>query len=166
MKIEQQVQPENSAQSLLMARLQAEVNHPADIDAATDRLGISPFLINPYLATTVDMSFIGLGRGVNLPIQITARQGGRRSLYFLRPGEKLDETSLAARFDVSRTPVREALGQLSAMGLVERRPNRGALRPCCRCGFGLSRGRNARGRSRRGRFAGALCRASRLRSRW
>lgn len=45
---------------------------------------------------------------------------------FLRPGEKLDEASLAARFDVSRTPVREALGRLSAMGLVERRPNRGA----------------------------------------
>lgn len=45
----------------------------------------------------------------------------------LRPGERLDEVSLAERFDVSRTPVREALGQLSAMGLVERRPNRGAI---------------------------------------
>ncbi|CDX23842.1 Transcriptional regulator, GntR family [Mesorhizobium sp. ORS 3324] len=46
---------------------------------------------------------------------------------YLRPGEKLDESSLAARFEVSRTPVREALGQLSAIGLVERRPNRGAI---------------------------------------
>jgi len=46
---------------------------------------------------------------------------------YLRPGERLDEASLAARFDVSRTPVREALGQLSAIGLVERRPNRGAI---------------------------------------
>ncbi|WP_254634341.1 GntR family transcriptional regulator [Mesorhizobium sp. GbtcB19] len=46
---------------------------------------------------------------------------------YLRPGEKLDEGSLAARFEVSRTPVREALGHLSAMGLVERRPNRGAI---------------------------------------
>lgn len=45
----------------------------------------------------------------------------------LRPGEKLDEASLAASFEVSRTPVREALGQLSAMGLVDRRPNRGAI---------------------------------------
>lgn len=46
---------------------------------------------------------------------------------YLRPGERLDEVSLAARFEVSRTPVREALGHLSAMGLVERRPNRGAI---------------------------------------
>ncbi len=45
----------------------------------------------------------------------------------LRPGDKLDELSLAEQFQVSRTPVREALGQLSAMGLVERRPNRGAI---------------------------------------
>ena len=44
----------------------------------------------------------------------------------LRPGDKLDEVSLAGRFQVSRTPVREALGQLGAMGLVDRRPNRGA----------------------------------------
>ncbi len=43
------------------------------------------------------------------------------------PGDRLDEASLAARFAVSRTPVREALGQLSAMGLVDRRPNRGAI---------------------------------------
>lgn len=45
----------------------------------------------------------------------------------LRPGEKLDEVSLAERFNVSRTPIREALAQLGAMGLAERRPNRGAI---------------------------------------
>ncbi|MCD7060663.1 GntR family transcriptional regulator [Pelagibacterium xiamenense] len=43
------------------------------------------------------------------------------------PGARLDEHGLAARFEVSRTPVREALSQLAAMGLVERRPNRGAV---------------------------------------
>ena len=43
------------------------------------------------------------------------------------PGEKLDEISLAARFEVSRTPVREALRQLCAMGLVDREPNRSAV---------------------------------------
>jgi len=45
----------------------------------------------------------------------------------LLPGERLDEGSLAARFDVSRTPVREALRELGAMGLVDREPNRSAV---------------------------------------
>ncbi|MFA7413577.1 MAG: GntR family transcriptional regulator [Rhizobium sp.] len=43
------------------------------------------------------------------------------------PGEKLDEVQLATRFGVSRTPIREALMQLSAIGLVEIRPRRGAV---------------------------------------
>jgi DNA-binding GntR family transcriptional regulator len=45
----------------------------------------------------------------------------------LKPGERLDELSLATRFEVSRTPVREALLQLTSMGLVEMRPRRGAV---------------------------------------
>lgn len=40
---------------------------------------------------------------------------------------RLDETQLAARFKVSRTPVREALKQLVASGLLEHRPNRGVF---------------------------------------
>ncbi len=43
------------------------------------------------------------------------------------PGTKLDETGLAVRFGVSRTPVREALMQLKATGLIEQRPRRGAV---------------------------------------
>ena len=45
----------------------------------------------------------------------------------LGPGFRLDEQTLAERFAVSRTPVREALGQLVAIGLAERRPHRGVL---------------------------------------
>ena len=41
------------------------------------------------------------------------------------PGARLDETLLAKRFGVSRTPIREALNQLVAAGLLERRPRRG-----------------------------------------
>jgi DNA-binding GntR family transcriptional regulator len=45
----------------------------------------------------------------------------------LRPGQHLDETELAERFGVSRTPIRETLIQLSTMGLVVIRPRRGAI---------------------------------------
>ena len=43
------------------------------------------------------------------------------------PGMHLDETELAQRFGVSRTPLREALIQLSSMGIVLVRPRRGAV---------------------------------------
>jgi DNA-binding GntR family transcriptional regulator len=45
----------------------------------------------------------------------------------LAPGVALDETELAQRFDVSRTPVREAIRLLAASGLVEARPHRSAV---------------------------------------
>jgi DNA-binding GntR family transcriptional regulator len=45
----------------------------------------------------------------------------------LAPGQKLDEAVLAAHFEVSRTPVREALRALAAVGLVEFRPRVGAI---------------------------------------
>ncbi len=45
----------------------------------------------------------------------------------LAPGAPLDETEIARRFNVSRTPVREALRQLVASGLVESRAHRGAV---------------------------------------
>jgi DNA-binding GntR family transcriptional regulator len=45
----------------------------------------------------------------------------------LAPGAPLDETDIARRFSVSRTPVREALRQLAASGLVDARAHRGAV---------------------------------------
>ena len=42
-------------------------------------------------------------------------------------GSRLDETELAERFGVSRTPIREALLQLAMTGLVEIKPRRGAI---------------------------------------
>lgn len=45
----------------------------------------------------------------------------------LAPGAALDETTLARRFEVSRTPVREAIRLLAASGLVEVRAHRAAV---------------------------------------
>lgn len=43
------------------------------------------------------------------------------------PGARLDEVQLAERFDVSRTPIREALQRLALSGLVEQLPRRGVF---------------------------------------
>jgi len=45
----------------------------------------------------------------------------------LRPGVRLDEQSLAQQHGVSRTPVREALRQLTTSGLIDMRPRKGAV---------------------------------------
>ena len=45
------------------------------------------------------------------------------------PGVALDEATIAERFQVSRTPVREAIRQLEAIGFAEARPHRGAVVP-------------------------------------
>ena len=45
----------------------------------------------------------------------------------LSPGSALDEAMLVEQYGVSRTPVREALIQLAAEGLIEIRPRRGAV---------------------------------------
>ena len=52
-----------------------------------------------------------------------------RSMVFerdLAPGELIDEVGLAARWKISRTPLREALKVLAAEGLVELEPRRGS----------------------------------------
>jgi len=43
------------------------------------------------------------------------------------PGAQLDETELATEFEVSRTPIREALMQLAFSGLIVMRPRRNAV---------------------------------------
>ena len=60
------------------------------------------------------------GRGVYEQIIHDIRLGR------LLPGERLTETDLAARFQISRTPVREAIRQLETDGLVVHMPRLGA----------------------------------------
>ena len=46
---------------------------------------------------------------------------------FLSPGDRLEEVELAKKFGVSRTPVREAIRSLAAIGLVESSGRQGAI---------------------------------------
>lgn len=43
----------------------------------------------------------------------------------LAPGDRLDEQTLADRFQVSRSPIRDALRELASTRLIEQRPRRG-----------------------------------------
>jgi DNA-binding GntR family transcriptional regulator len=64
-------------------------------------------------------------RGTSLHDEVAARL---RTLLFereLAPGEWIDEKALAARWQISRTPLREALKVLANEGLVELVPQRG-----------------------------------------
>jgi DNA-binding GntR family transcriptional regulator len=45
----------------------------------------------------------------------------------LLPGTRLDEVQLSERYGLSRTPLREALAQIAASGLIEIRPRSGAF---------------------------------------
>ena len=75
---------------------------------------------------TFDPAESSRGRG-GLADDVCRRIADEIVLGNLAPGSRLDEVSLAARFNVSRTPVREALKQLAIMGLVDTRPNRGSV---------------------------------------
>jgi len=72
-------------------------------------------------------------RPASRPVKITRAQELRLQLAdeivrgALPPGAPLDETDIAKRFNVSRTPVREALRQLAASGLIDARAHRRAV---------------------------------------
>lgn len=65
--------------------------------------------------------------------QLTRAEELRRDLEglivegHLKPGDRLDETEIANRFNVSRTPVREAIKALVATGLAEVRGRQGTM---------------------------------------
>jgi DNA-binding GntR family transcriptional regulator len=64
-------------------------------------------------------------RGTSLHDEVAARLRGMLFERQLAPGEWIDEKALAATWQISRTPLREALKVLAAEGLVELVPQRG-----------------------------------------
>lgn len=79
------------------------------------------------------MALLGKSENENVPIRLTRADELRQILADeivrgrIKPGESLDETAIATRFSVSRTPVREAIRQLAASGLVDAKPHRAAV---------------------------------------
>lgn len=78
--------PENSQ---AISDIESKVaGSPDKLDAALRRAGMSAQLMNFNLATRQDLSALGLGEVLFIPIQITTQPGGRKSTYFLAPGEE------------------------------------------------------------------------------
>lgn len=63
----------------------------------------------------------------NLTDQIVLDIFRRMETGELAPGDVVDEGEIAAAFEASRTPAREAFIRLEAMGLLHRRPRSGAV---------------------------------------
>ncbi|PEE81746.1 hypothetical protein [Bacillus toyonensis] len=62
-----------------------QIKSPSDLDSICASLDLHPCLANFSLAT---VSETPLGRGLHIPVQISSLEGGRKSLYFLDPGEE------------------------------------------------------------------------------
>jgi DNA-binding GntR family transcriptional regulator len=67
------------------------------------------------------------GMGMLLSERIRVALADEITAGTLAPGLVLDEQQIGDRFGASRTPVREAIRQLAAVGLVSIRPRRGAV---------------------------------------
>jgi hypothetical protein len=65
------------------------VQDPSELDEATKNMGMPAALLNFYLATQEDLSAIGLGKAVYIPVMISQREGGRKSIYFLDQNEEV-----------------------------------------------------------------------------
>lgn len=85
------------------------------------RLPRSPRPLSP----TIFMSDVIPLRGYSLHDQVAERVRGLIFDAALAPGDWIDELALCERWEISRTPLREALKVLVAEGLVELVPRRG-----------------------------------------
>ena len=65
----------------------------------------------------------------NLPLSTTLFLEIQKDILSgeIKPQTKLTEQNLCKKYNVSRTPVREAFRQLESEGLIENIPNRGAF---------------------------------------
>jgi DNA-binding GntR family transcriptional regulator len=64
---------------------------------------------------------------VRLAAEIVAELERQILTGAMKPGQRVDEAAIAKEFGVSRTPVREAVLELAAQGLIDQRAHRGAF---------------------------------------
>ena len=76
-----------------------------------------------HLGTHIGRSPISLTESIRLSVIRDLSSG------VLRPGQPIDERALSEQFEVSRTPIREAILQLAAQGFVVVGPRTGASVP-------------------------------------
>ncbi|HZU04054.1 MAG TPA: hypothetical protein VFA10_30610 [Ktedonobacteraceae bacterium] len=69
-------------------KLTGRIDHPDELDEVTKDLGAPAYLLNFHCATPMDLSPIGLGEAVHIPVQISQREGGRKSIFYLDQGEE------------------------------------------------------------------------------
>lgn len=71
------------------AKISATVRDRADIDSIAERAGYTSHLMNLHLARPLDLTEFKIGNGVYVPVMISARSGGRKSMLDLRTGEQI-----------------------------------------------------------------------------
>ena len=94
---------------------------PSLVHAGQEILALPPRIIGIPMADILSLEHPVLHLAVAARLRTLIVEGE------LAAGEKLNERELSARLSVSRTPLREALKLLTAEGLVEHLPNRGAV---------------------------------------
>lgn len=111
------------------------VNNPGEIDGATKELKIPARLVNFYLATPADLTGldIGLGKALHIPVAIADREGGRKSLYYLEPGEE----ALAGIFVTGDSMALRYVKRETGEGVPARTGDQYSLRIATRDGINL-----------------------------
>ena len=103
------------------------IDEPQDTAMSLDDLPAVNRSPAPNRACPSRRSAVAAARKITLAEELRLQLADEIVRGVLAPGAALDETEFARRFSVSRTPVREAIRQLAASGLVEARAHRGAV---------------------------------------